>query len=114
MTAIGAFLFFGAVMASFAGTTLIWPGTLLHHVWVVNAPAYRQLTSFGKTVGVPFLALSAAMAAAGVDWFGRRLWGWRLAVIIIADGTLTHWKWQLALLHHNNVGSSHLSRPCGC
>jgi len=39
MTAIGVFLFFGAVMASLAGTTLIWPGTLLDHVWVVNAPA---------------------------------------------------------------------------
>jgi hypothetical protein len=88
MTAIGVFLFFGAVMASLAGTTLICPGTILDHVWVVNAPAYRQLTSFGKTVGVPFLALSAAMAAAGVGWFGRRLWGWRLAVVIIATQVL--------------------------
>jgi hypothetical protein len=66
MTAIGVFSFFGAVMASLAGTTLIWPGTLLDHMWAVNAPAYRQLTSFGETVGVPFLALSAALAAAGL------------------------------------------------
>ena len=84
MTASGVFLFFGAVMASLAGTTLIWRGTLLDQMWVLNAPAYRQLAPFGKTVGVPFLALSAAMAAAGVGWFGRRLWGWRLAVVIIA------------------------------
>jgi hypothetical protein len=84
MTVIGVFLFFWAVMASLAGTTLIWPGTLLDHMLVVNAPAYRQLTSFGKTVGVPFLALRTAMSAAGVGWFGRRLWGWRLAAVIIA------------------------------
>jgi hypothetical protein len=88
LTAIGVFLFFGAVMASLAGTTLIWRGTLLDHVWVLNAPAYRQLVPFGKTVGVPFLVLSAALTAAGVGWFGRRLWGWRLAVIIIATQVL--------------------------
>jgi hypothetical protein len=88
MTAIGVFLFFGAVMASLAATTLIWPGTLLDHMWVLNAPAYRQLTPFGKTVGVPFLALSAALAVAGAGWFGRRLWGWRLAVVIIATQVL--------------------------
>jgi hypothetical protein len=88
MTAIGVFLFFGAIMASLAGTTLIWRGTLLDHTWVLNASAYKQLAPFGKTVGVPFLVLSAALAAAGVGWFGRRLWGWRLAVVIIAAQVL--------------------------
>ena len=87
-TAIGVFLFFGAVMASAAGTTLIWPGTLLDQVWVLNALAYKQLAPFGKIVGVPFLVLSAALAAAGVGWFGRRRWGWRLAVVIIATQVL--------------------------
>jgi hypothetical protein len=88
MTAIGLFLFFGAVMASLAGTTLIWRGTLLDHMWVLNAPAYRQLAPLGKTVGLPFLGLSAALAAAGVGWFARSLWGWRLAVVIIATQVL--------------------------
>jgi hypothetical protein len=88
MTAIGVFLFFGALMASLAGTTLIWQGTFFAKIWVLNASAYRQLAPFGKTVGVPFLVLSAALAAAGVGWFGRRLWGWRLAVVIIAAQAL--------------------------
>ncbi len=88
MTAIGVFLFFGAVMASLAGTTLIWRGTLLDHMWVLNAPAYRQLAPFGKTVGAPFLVLSAALAAAGAGWFRRRLWGWQLAVVVIATQVL--------------------------
>lgn len=88
MTAIGVFLFFGALMASLAGTTLIWQGTFFDKIWVLNASAYRQLAPFGKTVGVPFLVLSAALAAAGVGWFGRRLWGWRLAVVIIAAQVL--------------------------
>ena len=31
-----------------------------------------------------FFLLSAALATAGIGWFQRRLWGWRLAVAIIA------------------------------
>jgi hypothetical protein len=73
MTAIGVVLFFGAVMASLAGTTLIWPGTLLDRIWVLNASAYRQLAPFGKMVGVPFLVLGTALTAAGVGWFERGL-----------------------------------------
>jgi hypothetical protein len=74
LAAIGVFLFFGAVMAALAGTTLIWHVTLLDNMWVLNASAYRQLAPFGKTVGVPFLVLSAVLAAAGAGWFGRHLW----------------------------------------
>ena len=84
MTAIGVFLFFGAVMASLAGTTLIWQGSFLDHMWTLNAPAYQQLSPFGRTVGIPFLVLSATLVAAGGGWFARRLWGWKLAVVIIA------------------------------
>jgi hypothetical protein len=31
-----------------------------------------------------FVLLGVALAAAGIGWFRRRLWGWRLAVVIIA------------------------------
>ncbi len=31
-----------------------------------------------------FVLLAVALAAAGIGWFRRRLWGWRLAVAIIA------------------------------
>lgn len=84
LTAMGVFLFFGASMALLAGTTLIWQGTFLDRIWVLNAPAYRQLAPIGKAVGAPFLLLSATLAAAGVGWFGRRLWGWWLAVVVLA------------------------------
>jgi hypothetical protein len=84
MTAIGVFLFFGAAMALLAGTTLIWRGTVLDRIWALNAGAYAQLAPYGKVIGVPFLGLSAALAVAGAGWFRRRVWGWRLAVAIIA------------------------------
>ena len=83
VTAVGIFLFFGAVMASLAGGTLIWRGSSLDKVWSLNPAAYNHLVGLGKPVGILFLLLSAALAIAGVGWFKRRLWGWRLAVGII-------------------------------
>jgi len=87
-TAIGIFLFFGAVMASLAAITLLWRGTALDRVWTLNPTAYKQLAPLGATVGILFLLLGTALATAGVGWFRRRLWGWRLAVVIIATQIL--------------------------
>lgn len=82
-TAIGIFLFFGASMASLAAITLLWRGTALERLWELNPAAYKQLAPLGISVGIPFLLLSVALTVAGIGWFSRRLWGWRLAVIII-------------------------------
>ncbi len=83
MTAVGIFLFFGALMAFLAGTMLIWRGTALDRLWVLNAPAYKQLAPFGTTVGALFLLLGTTLTAAGVGWLRRRIWGLRLAVVIV-------------------------------
>jgi hypothetical protein len=82
-TAMGSFLFFGATMASLAAITLLWRGTVLDRVWVLNPMAYKQLQPIDTKVGVLFLLLAVALATAGILWFRRRRWGWRLAVIII-------------------------------
>jgi hypothetical protein len=84
MTAVGVFLVFGACMAALAGTTLVWRGTSLDRVWVLNESAYSQLSAAGASVGALFLLLSAALVTAAVGWFKRRLWGWGLAVGIIS------------------------------
>ena len=83
-TAFGIFLFFGAVMAALAGTTLAWRGTALDRIWALNPSAHRQLAPLGRAIGVAFLMLGIVLALAGVGWFRRRLWGWRLGVAIIA------------------------------
>jgi len=87
-TAIGIFLFFGAIMASLAATTLLWRGTPLDRVWALNPIAYKQLAPLGSTVGVLFLLLGATLTSAAIGWFRRRLWGWRLGVAIIATQVL--------------------------
>src|SRR5277367_4817613 len=83
-TAVGIFLFFGALMASLAATTLLWRGTVLDRVWALNPMAYRQLAPLGNAVGTFFLLLAVALATAGIGWFRHRLWGWKLSVVIIS------------------------------
>ena len=87
-TAVGIFLFFGATMASLAATTLLWRGTALDRIWALNPIAYKQLAPLGSAIGIFFLLLGAALTTAGIGWFRRRLWGWRLAVLIIATQAL--------------------------
>jgi hypothetical protein len=87
-TAIGIFLFFGAIMASLAAITLLWRGTALDRLWALNPTAYKQLAPLGGMVGIFFLVLGVALTTAGIGWFRRRLWGWKLAVVIIATQVL--------------------------
>ena len=86
--AIGVFLFFGATMASLAAITLLLPGTPLDRAWGLNPTAHKQLYPLGSKVGIPFLLLAVLLVLSGVGWFRRRLWGWRLAVAIIATQVL--------------------------
>ena len=48
---IGIFWFFGAIMASLAASTLLWRGTALDGIWVLNPTAYKQLTPLGGRLG---------------------------------------------------------------
>lgn len=84
IAAVGIFLFFGAIMASLAGTTLVWHGTILDHIGVLNENAYARLAPLGKFVGVLFLALAATLAVSGIGWLKRKTWGWQQSVAIIA------------------------------
>src|ERR1700720_3506689 len=80
--AIGIFLFFGSIMAGLAAATLLWRGTDLDRLWGLNPTAYAPLAPRGGAVGILFLLLGAALATAGIGWFRRRRWGWRLVVVI--------------------------------
>jgi hypothetical protein len=76
--AVGIFLFFGAMMASLAGTTLVWPGTTLDRLWTLNPRAYKELAphekqreshSYSSVSLLPLLAWVGSSAAfGGGDW----------------------------------------------
>ncbi|HEY2109788.1 MAG TPA: hypothetical protein VGH17_07790 [Candidatus Acidoferrales bacterium] len=88
LTAMAVFLFFGAAMATFAGITLLFPGSFLDPIWRLNPDAGEQLRQLGRGVGIAFLGLGAAMIAAAVGWIKRHFWGWALAVVIVASQVL--------------------------
>ena len=81
--AIGIFLFFGMAMAALAGTTLLWPGTDLDRIWLLNPKAHSQLAPLGPRIGLAFLLLALALGATAIGWFQKKRWGWRLAVCVI-------------------------------
>jgi hypothetical protein len=83
LTAFGVFLLWGAAMASLAGTTLVWRGTILDRIWELNRRAYHQLAPLGNKAGISLLVLAVFLGAAGIGWLMRRRWAWRLAAVIL-------------------------------
>jgi hypothetical protein len=75
-------------MASLAGTTLVWQGTILDHMWTLNLRAYEQLRPLGSKAGLGLLVLAVVLAVAGVGWFMRRRWAWTLATAILVTQIL--------------------------
>jgi hypothetical protein len=53
-------------------------------VWALNPTAYKKLTPLGGSVRILFLLLGATLTMSGIGWFRDLLWGWRLAITIIA------------------------------
>jgi hypothetical protein len=86
--AIGIFLLWGAVMATFAGITLIFPGTFLDRAWTLNPVGHAGLTALGPWVGFLFPLLGLTLAAAGIGWLKRRHWGWILAILLIGGNAV--------------------------
>jgi len=54
-TAVGVSLVFGMSTASLAGTTLLWSGTFLDQIWVLNPTGYGQLARLGRSFGGAFI-----------------------------------------------------------
>jgi hypothetical protein len=56
---------------------------------VVSQSACLQAAcTFRKSGGNPFLLLGVSLAVAAIGWFKHRLWGWGLAVVVIATQVL--------------------------
>jgi hypothetical protein len=88
MKAITAFLVFATLMASLAGITLTWHGTVLDRAWALNPQAYARVAPMGRLPGILFLILAAVLATAALAWSRRLFWGWLLVVVIISGQVL--------------------------
>jgi hypothetical protein len=82
-TAIGLFFVFGAVMATFAATTLLVPSTPLDRLWALNRNGHDQLFHTGRVGAMLFVVLGVLLCFAAIGWFRRRAWGWALGTAVI-------------------------------
>jgi len=80
---LGILWIFAALMAALAGASLVWRGTPLDKMWALNRQAYAVLSPLASLVGPLFLFLSALMVFTSIGWLKRRLWSWRLAVVVL-------------------------------
>jgi len=70
-------------MAALAGTMLIWPGTVLDRLWLLNETAHVQLREAGTYLGPLFWMLGLILIGTAAGWFMQRLWAFRLTVAIL-------------------------------
>lgn len=84
ISAMSFFFVFGMTMSGLAVISLASPGGALEAMWQINPKGREGLVAMGlpAVVLMATVSLACAGAAAGL-WFGR-MWGWWLAVIILA------------------------------
>jgi len=82
--AIAVLLLWGALAATLAAISLLFPGTWLDAMWVLNPRAHEGLVALPKFVGYFFLTLGLVLLITGIGWIRRRFWGWALASLLIA------------------------------
>jgi len=71
-------------MAAYAALTLLWPGTFLDLLWMMNPRGHAELVPFARIAAPAFMILSAALAATAIGWLRHRYWGWVWGLSIIA------------------------------
>lgn len=71
-------------MATLAGITLLFPGTMLDRAWTLNPRAHDQMAPLGPWLGLAFLFFAAVLVASAIGWLKHRYWGWLLTVGVIA------------------------------
>jgi len=86
---IGYFLFLSMGILLVAGISLLMPETFWKQVWFFKKAEYRQMLPYRIWIGCGFWILAIILACAGIGWFKRLSWGWRLTVGIFAVNGLS-------------------------
>lgn len=84
MRALAIFFGFGATMSLLAALGLLFPGSLLEPMWLLNPEARAGLSSLGLWAVLLMAMVSAACAGSARGLWIRAEWGRRLAVAVLA------------------------------
>ena len=84
LTLLSAFFAFGSLMASMSFLSLLLPGSVLEPIWRLNPQAHVALASMRLSGTVLMLVVAVACALAAVGLWIRALWGYRIALGVLA------------------------------
>jgi hypothetical protein len=82
ITVVAIALSLAAVIATFVGTALLFPGTFLDKMWHYNRPAHAAFQTMGRPLGAAFIALALLAASTAAGLFRARRWAWWAAIAI--------------------------------
>jgi hypothetical protein len=88
LTVVMVFLVFAALMATFIGTLLLFPGKLLEWLWRFNPEARAAFQSLGRLSSLLLFVVGAVAGGAALGIRQRRKWGWWLGVLLFAVNAL--------------------------
>ena len=85
---LGSFFVFATLMCTVAAWSLLDPSGPAVRIWKLKPDQYHQLLAIGPIAGFGFLLLAIIMAVTSIGCFAGKIWGWRLAVIVIGINAL--------------------------
>ncbi|MFS8064554.1 MAG: hypothetical protein ACMG5Z_08175 [Luteimonas sp.] len=85
---LGSFLVLSTAMAFLAGLSLLFHGSILDKMWVVNPDAYMQLMPYSQIAGIGFMFLAPMLTITGYGLFKLKKWGWYMGTGIISLNAL--------------------------
>jgi hypothetical protein len=81
---VTTFIFFAAAVALLTGVSLLFPNPIWSRLWDLNRPAYIAFERFGRTAGIPLLALGVVTGIAGTCLIKGKKWAWWFAISLFA------------------------------
>jgi hypothetical protein len=84
ISALSAFFLLGFLVSLIAAVSLVFEGSFLEGMWRLNPRAHERLNHFGLWASTLLFVVAAFCAAAAVGLFRGKLWGHRIAVLLIS------------------------------
>ena len=77
-------LFLAAGASCVTGISLLFPHSILSHIWELNRPAYIAFARLGRFPGLLLLALGALCCVIAIGLLRKKRWAWWAAVFLFS------------------------------